>query len=129
MPFTPITSLTGAAAARAEELFRQHQHTVFTRTDRLFAGLLLFQWAAAVAAALWLTPLTWVGGRSAPHVHVWAALLLGGSAVILPVALVLFRPGAVLTRHAVAVGQMLLGALLIHLTGGRIETHFHVFGS
>ena len=25
--------------------------------------------------------------------------------------------------------QMLMGALLIHLTGGRIETHFHVFGS
>ena len=24
---------------------------------------------------------------------------------------------------------MLMGALLIHLTGGRIETHFHVFGS
>src|SRR5437879_9062121 len=25
--------------------------------------------------------------------------------------------------------QMLTSALLIHLTGGRIETHFHVFGS
>jgi hypothetical protein len=24
---------------------------------------------------------------------------------------------------------MLMGALLIHLTGGRIETHFHFFGS
>jgi ABC-type dipeptide/oligopeptide/nickel transport system permease component len=24
---------------------------------------------------------------------------------------------------------MLTSALLIHLTGGRIETHFHVFGS
>src|SRR5437870_7142752 len=24
---------------------------------------------------------------------------------------------------------MLMSALLIHLTGGRIETHFHVFGS
>ena len=24
---------------------------------------------------------------------------------------------------------MLMGALLIHLTGGRLETHFHVFGS
>src|SRR5206468_6040128 len=28
-----------------------------------------------------------------------------------------------------AVSQMLWSALLIHLTGGRIETHFHVFGS
>jgi len=35
----------------------------------------------------------------------------------------------VLTRHIIAISQMLMGALLIHLTGGRIETHFHVFGS
>jgi two-component system, sensor histidine kinase and response regulator len=35
----------------------------------------------------------------------------------------------VLTRHGVATAQMLYSALLIHLTGGRIETHFHVFGS
>jgi signal transduction histidine kinase len=29
----------------------------------------------------------------------------------------------------IAAGQMLMSGLLIHLTGGRIETHFHVFGS
>src|SRR5205807_723871 len=40
-----------------------------------------------------------------------------------------FRPGHTATRHAIGVAQMLMGALLIHLTGGRIETHFHVFGS
>ena len=34
-----------------------------------------------------------------------------------------------ITRHAIAAGQMMMSALLIHLTGGRIETHFHVFGS
>ncbi len=38
-------------------------------------------------------------------------------------------PGHVLTRHAVAIAQMFTSALFIHLTGGRIETHFHVFGS
>src|SRR3954454_18557983 len=47
----------------------------------------------------------------------------------LPVALALVLPGHLATRHAVAVGQMLASALLIHLTGGRLETHFHVFGS
>ncbi len=31
--------------------------------------------------------------------------------------------------HVVAIGQMLMSALLIHLMGGRIEAHFHVFGS
>ena len=39
------------------------------------------------------------------------------------------RPGSTATRHVIAVAQMLMGALLIHLSGGRIEAHFHVFGS
>ena len=34
-----------------------------------------------------------------------------------------------MTRYVIAVAQMLMSALLIALTGGRIETHFHVFGS
>jgi two-component system sensor histidine kinase/response regulator len=39
------------------------------------------------------------------------------------------RPGQIITRHALAIAQMLMGSLLIHLSGGRSETHFHVFGS
>src|SRR3954469_2481936 len=39
------------------------------------------------------------------------------------------QTGKALTRHAIAIGQMLDSSLLIHLTGGRIETHFHIFGS
>src|SRR6185503_1797814 len=99
------------------------------RTDRLFAGLLLFQYAAAVAAALWISPYTWIGDQNRVHVHVWAAIFLGGAITSLPVVLALLRPGEVLTRHTIAIAQMLTSALLIHLTGGRIETHFHVFGS
>jgi PAS domain S-box-containing protein len=38
-------------------------------------------------------------------------------------------PGATITRYVIAVAQMLMSALLISVTGGRIETHFHVFGS
>src|SRR5207302_2447214 len=38
-------------------------------------------------------------------------------------------PGAAITRYVIAVAQMLMSALLISVTGGRIETHFHVFGS
>jgi len=38
-------------------------------------------------------------------------------------------PGSSLTRHVIAVAQMLWSELLINLTGGQIETHFHVFGS
>ena len=40
------------------------------------------------------------------------------------------KPYDLLTRHGVATfAQMGFSALLIDVTGGRIETHFHVFGS
>src|SRR5207237_2457895 len=63
------------------------------------------------------------------HLHVWAAVFLGGIITIFPVSLALLRPGETFTRYTIGVAQMLMSALLIHLTGGRIETHFHVFGS
>jgi two-component system, sensor histidine kinase and response regulator len=99
------------------------------RVNHLFAGLMIFQWAAAIVAAVVISPRAWDGDVSQVHLYVWAALLLGGLIVSLPVALALLRPEAVSTRHVIAVGQMLMGGLLIHLSGGRIETHFHVFGS
>ena len=57
------------------------------------------------------------------------AVLGGGLLISLPVYLGFRQPGEVLTRHSISAAQMLVSALLIHLTGGRIETHFHVFGS
>ena len=118
-----------AVSRRAEFLFEAHHRTNLQRTDRLFAGLMLFQWVAAIVAALWIAPRTWEGYYSQTHPHVWAALLLGGTIVSFPILLALIRPGSVATRHTIAVAQMLCSSLLIHLTGGRIETHFHVFGS
>ncbi len=116
-------------AARAAEITAASLNAVHRRVDRLFAGLLAAQWVAAVGLALWVTPLTWAGTESRTHPHVWAAVVLGLGIAAFPVALALLRPGRTGTRHAVAAGQMLMSALLIHLTGGRIETHFHVFGS
>ncbi|HLW76189.1 MAG TPA: response regulator, partial [Bryobacteraceae bacterium] len=63
------------------------------------------------------------------HIHVWLAIFLGGAITSLPVYLTIVRPTDAFTRHTVAVCQMLMSSLLIHLSGGRIETHFHVFGS
>ena len=114
---------------RAEALFLEHRQSIYRRTDRLFAGLMVLQWLAAILAAYWVSPLTWSGRYSQTHLHVWAALFLGGAITVFPVCLALMRPGRASTRHVVGVGQMLMSALLIHLSGGRIETHFHVFGS
>ena len=114
---------------RARRLFTEHQQSICKRTDRMFAGLMAIQWVAGIAAALWLSPRTWSGPYSQTHLHVWAAIFLGGAISLFPVALALLRPGEPSTRYVIATAQMLMSSLLIHLTGGRIETHFHVFGS
>ncbi|TMB00082.1 MAG: response regulator [Deltaproteobacteria bacterium] len=116
-------------ARRSTEIFHAHRQRIYELTDRLFAGLMLFQWLAAIAAAYWVSPLTWAGAASRTHLHVWAAIFLGGACTLFPVGLAVGWPGRAFTRYAVASGQMLMSALLIHLSGGRIETHFHVFGS
>src|SRR5262245_51800227 len=119
----------GDTAERAAALFEEHQQAIYRRTDRIFLLLMPLQWMAAIALSLWLSPLTWAGGISTVHPHVWTALFLGGTVTVFPVLLALAQPGSILTRHVIAAGQMLMSALLIHLSGGRIETHFHVFGS
>lgn len=114
---------------RTSQLLLEQTHHLHRRTDRLFAGLMVLQVAAGIAAALWISPRTWIGDTSQVHIHVWAAVLLGIAIASLPIGAAVFNPGARLTRHIIAAGQMLMSALLIHVTGGRIETHFHVFGS
>jgi signal transduction histidine kinase/CheY-like chemotaxis protein len=117
------------SARRIKEIFDEHQQDICRRTDHMFAVLMVLQWIAGIAAAYWFSPLAWAGGTSRIHLHIWAALILGGAISSLPILLAILQPGRASTRYTIAVGQMLTGALLIHLTGGRIETHFHVFGS
>jgi len=90
---------------------------------------MVFQWLAAIVAAIWISPRTWIGATSQIHIHVWAGILVGGAIASLPVFLAWKMPGEALTRQVIGAAQMLFSALFIHLTGGRIETHFHVFGS
>jgi hypothetical protein len=128
----PVLQLTadpgGAAVRRAGELFAQYRHDIHARTDRLFAGLMAFQWVSGIIFALCVSPLAW-SGATGRNLHVWVAIFAGGAICVLPALLGVFRPGVTSTRYTIAVAQMLMGALLIHLTGGRIETHFHVFAS
>lgn len=115
--------------ARAEELHQQQNDKRGAMVSRMFAVLLVVQYIACVAAAFAVSPYAWAGKERVLHMHVWVAILAGAGITILPVLLAIFRPAAPLTRHVVAASQMLSSALLIHLSGGRIETHFHVFGS
>jgi hypothetical protein len=109
--------------------YQEMRDSIFKRTDRILAGLMVFQWLAAITAALLLSPKTWNGPHShTPH-SLWIAIFIGGVITVTPVTLALFQPGKVLTPQTIAVAEMLTSALLIHLTGGRIETHFHIFGA
>src|SRR5438046_7425116 len=90
---------------------------------------MLFQWVAAIMIAMIISPRTWVGQSSYVHIHIWAAIFVGGAISMFPIWMTRAWPGTALTRHIIAVAQMLMSVLLIDLTGGRIETHFHVFGS
>jgi PAS domain S-box-containing protein len=113
----------------ARQLYLKHERSIRVHTDRLFAGLMVVQWLAGIFAALWISPLTWAGTTSATHAHVWTAIGLGGLITSLPVLLILTRPGRPINRYVIATTQVLMSSLLIHFTGGRIETHFHVFAS
>jgi serine phosphatase RsbU (regulator of sigma subunit) len=114
---------------RTEELFRERCEANFRRTDRMFAWLMIGQWVFGVALALWFSPQAWQGKVASWHAHVPLAIFLGAAISSFPLVLIKLRPGAAVTRYSIGVAQMLWSALLIHLSGGRIETHFHVFGS
>lgn len=119
----------GRDNARVRELFSEQRDRIVAGTDRMFAWLMGVQWVGGVAAALLVSPKTWAGSISSTHIHVWSAFICGGLLSALPIYLALRHTGKPITRYTIAVAQMLWSALLIHLTGGRIETHFHVFGS
>src|SRR5690348_10560732 len=82
-----VSNLPAAQADRANALLAEHQQRIYRHTDRVFAGLMVFQWLAGTAAALWLSPRTWAGTSSHIHIHVWAAILLGGMITLYPVLL------------------------------------------
>src|SRR6266550_7965036 len=111
------------------ELVQGYKDKIARNTCRVFIVLMLLQWVGAIITAAIVSPRTWAGASSSVHVHVWAAIFLGGIITLLPVGLALVSPTQPLTRHVIAAGQVLMSALLIHITGGRVETHFHVFGS
>ncbi len=110
-------------------LYDESYQKLCVSNDRVFAALMAFQWVGSIILALVVSPRTWLGQYSQTHIHVWTALVLGGALSSLPIYLGVFQPGAVINRYVNVIAQGLYSALLIHLTGGRIETHFHVFGS
>ncbi|MCA9169262.1 MAG: methyl-accepting chemotaxis protein [Planctomycetales bacterium] len=97
--------------------------------DRIFAALMFLQFAVCFAGAKWLMPNLWEQLGTAADPHVTASVLLGSLFTLIPALACWRNPGARVNRFVVAVAQPLVSALLIHISAGRIETHFHVFVS
>ncbi len=116
-------------ALRADKLLADQFNTLHRGTDDLFAFLMVLQWIGGICAALWISPDGWTSSNAQNQTNLWTAVVLGGAVTALPVYLILTRPGKRTTRHVVAFAQMTWSALLIHLTGGRAETHLHIMGS
>ncbi len=132
MGYLPDTTYMEADTAflkqRSEQLYGAARTALSRRTDRMFAVLLGLQWLAGIALAAWYSPHNWSGRISSLSIELATAIGLGGIITAAPIFLIFRKPGAMLTRHAVAAGLTLSSSLLIHLSGGRLEMHFHIFG-
>ncbi len=113
----------------ANNLFRAQADKLYRRIDILFASLLLAQWLGCCIWASLFCPYTYVGIVPSMHPHVTTALFFGGLITLFPCFLVINAPTTPLTRHTIAIAQTLMSSLIIHISGGRIEAHFHIFGS
>ena len=114
---------------QTNSLFKSRYLNECHRVNKFMMWLMLSQWLAGVCFAVFYSPLTWIGQSYEIHVHVWVAILLGGAISSFAILWTRLHPDSVHSRHVIAIAQMLWSALLIHLSGGRIETHFHVFAS
>jgi diguanylate cyclase (GGDEF)-like protein len=120
---------TLAFRKKASQYFRHSIDELACQVDRMFVWLLAAEWLGMVGTAALISPRIWNGVQSSIHPHVWAALLAGPAFILPAILIASWYPGSHLSRHVIAVAQMLTSILLIDATGGRIETHFHVFGS
>lgn len=116
-------------STREREIFEKNMTHIRETNDRMFAWLFVSQWVITVGIALWFSPFTWNGTEKSIHPHVFMAVIVGGLLSSFPVWRLLSDRGAKANGYYVAIAQMCYSTLLIHITNGRIETHFHIFGS
>ncbi len=115
--------------ARANVLYTNQLSQTCRQIDRMFACLMLLQLVAGVLIAMIITPSTWQGQERSTHIHVIAAVTIGGLAALMPIYMIWKHSGKQVTRNIVGASQVIFSGLFIHLSGGRIESHFHIFGS
>jgi signal transduction histidine kinase/CheY-like chemotaxis protein len=117
-----------ACGDRSLTLLSRYLDKIYTQGNFFFCCLLLSQWIAGIALAFFMAPHN-PDGKFEVHSSVWTFFIWGGILAVLPVTTAIRYPRNPLTRHLIAISQMLFSVLYIYLSGERIETYFHVFGS
>lgn len=104
---------------RASQIFQTSYFSLLERTDRLFLRLFIVQWVLVTALSLWIdSTMEWP-----------LAFACGAVLTLVPAAGMRLRPRSTWNRHSVAISQILFSSLFVQVTNGRLETHFHIFGS
>jgi len=111
------------------EYFNERLNSQIDALNQVMKFLLPIQWIASILIAFFISPLTWIGQSSSMHPHLIAAILFGGLITIPPIYLINKFPHELISRLMIGLSQLSFSGLLIHVTGGRIETHFHIFAS
>lgn len=114
---------------QVQQIFLEQTKSIQTRADRCFGILLLIQWVAAILVGSFVAPSTWIGEYAGGLESGFIGLAFGALFSLPAIYCIYVFPGYRWTRYLVAVSQMLFSALFIHLTGGRVETHFHTYVS
>src|SRR5258706_8201748 len=94
---------TSEEAERAEALYQEQLGAQRAGLDRMFAKLMLCQWAFAVALAFVVSPYSWAGKQHVIHAHVYLALFMGAGLTFLPLVMVREWAGSASTRQVIAI--------------------------
>jgi methyl-accepting chemotaxis protein len=96
---------------------------------KVFLYLLPIQWIALLVIALVYTPETYSGAESTINPHILLTVIVGGLVILYPIYMLLKHHNHPVTAHVASIAQLMISTILIHITGGRIESHFHIFAS
>lgn len=109
--------------------FHKKLYDNLTKVDRAFVWLLASQWLACILLAIFASPHLWKEHWDGAKQNIWTAILFGGALSLIPALIVRRKAGTLFSRQVISACQILFSSLLIHLSAGRTEMHFHVFMS
>jgi PAS domain S-box-containing protein len=112
---------------RRRDPFIEQLRSTYRITDRFFAVLLPLEWIAAIALSIGIVSKKTASGPFSQHLLI--ALFAGAAFAALPLVLIKLLPGRAVTRHVVALSQLLMAGLFSYLTDGWIEDVFLTLGS